>query len=362
MQLKGKKLTTFISVVLLLCTATIGSAQTEKLTIKMNDVTIKAVLDEIESNTEYAFFYNNTEINDTKLVSVDVKNQTIPQILSQIIPNVNCQFDKKKIILSIVIPKENPSEQTKGTFTVKGHISDEMGEPMVGAAAFIEMDGKTYGTIADVDGNYSIDLLSTDKSIFTYPKFDNSKDGCMTYSGYYTRKYAEISTSYYVGHDDNDIVMFRLGEVLLNYAEAHFMKGDLTQEDLDKSINLLRDRVGMVHLTFDNIPAGSDMLSEIRRERKVELFFEGMRPFDLKRWKMGEVFGQDLLGVNKRWIDQSRTRVQLNTLNWKTVNGESYLLIEEGRKFDPKKNYLFPIPFAQMQLNPNLKPQNPGWN
>lgn len=206
------------------------------------------------------------------------------------------------------------------------------------------------------------DLLSTDKSIFTYPKFDNSKDGCMTYSGYYTRKYAEISTSYYVGHDDNDIVMFRLGEVLLNYAEAHFMKGDLTQDDLDKSINLLRDRVGMVHLTFANIPAGSDMLSEIRRERKVELFFEGMRPFDLKRWKMGEVFGQDLLGVNKRWIDQSRTRVQLNTLTWKTVNGESYLLIEEGRKFDPKKNYLFPIPFAQMQLNPNLKPQNPGWN
>ena len=55
MQLKGKKLTTFISVVLLLCTATIGSAQTEKLTIKMNDVTIKAVLEEIESNTEYAF-------------------------------------------------------------------------------------------------------------------------------------------------------------------------------------------------------------------------------------------------------------------------------------------------------------------
>lgn len=158
MQLKGKKLTTFISVVLLLCTATIGSAQTEKLTIKMNDVTIKAVLDEIESNTEYAFFYNNTEINDTKLVSVDAKNQTIPQILSQIIPNVNCQFDKKKIILSIVIPKENPSEQTKSTFTVKGRISDEMGEPMVGAAAFIEMDGKTYGTIADVDGNYSIDL------------------------------------------------------------------------------------------------------------------------------------------------------------------------------------------------------------
>lgn len=212
-------------------------------------------------------------------------------------------------------------------------------------------------------GGASGDLMSKDPHIYTYPKFDNSKDGCMTYTGYYTRKYAEISTTPWVGHDDNDIVMLRVGEVLLNYAEARYMKdGFISQDDLDKSINLLRDRVGMVHLTLSTIPEGSDMLAEIRRERKIELFFEGMRPFDLKRWKMGEVFGQDLLGVNRRWIDQSRIRVQLNSLTWKNVDGEQYLLLEEGRKFDPAKNYLFPIPFAQMQLNPNLKPQNPGWS
>ena len=157
--------------------------------------------------------------------------------------------------------------------------------------------------------------------------------------------------------------MLRLGEVLLNYAEAKYMLGTLSQEDLDKSINLLRDRVGMVHLTFSNIPAGSNMLDEIKRERKVELFFEGMRPFDLKRWRQGEIFGQDLLGVNRRWLDPSRLRPGiLNDLTWVNVGGEQYLLLETGRKFDPKKNYLFPIPFAQMQLNPNLKPQNPGWN
>lgn len=213
------------------------------------------------------------------------------------------------------------------------------------------------------DGGESGDLLNTDKSVFTYPKFDNSKTGAMTYSGYYTRKYTEISTCPYNGHDDNDIVMLRLGEVLLNYAEAKFMLGTLSQEDLDKSINLLRDRVGMVHLTFSNIPAGSNMLDEIKRERKVELFFEGMRPFDLKRWRQGEIFGQDLLGVNRRWLDPSRLRPGiLNDLTWVNVGGEQYLLLETGRKFDPKKNYLFPIPFAQMQLNPNLKPQNPGWN
>lgn len=207
------------------------------------------------------------------------------------------------------------------------------------------------------------DITSDDNSIFKYPKFVNDKRGCMTYSGYYMRKYVEPSTVKYVGHDDNDIVMIRFAEVLLNYAEAKEQLGTLTQDDLDKSINLLRNRVGMVKLELANLPAGSDIRTEIRRERRVELFFEGHRFFDIIRWKQGELLAEDLLGVNKRWLDQGRLSVNLNTdLTWKTKNGQQYLLIETGRQFDPNKHYLLPVPFKQMQLNPNLAPQNPGWN
>ena len=207
------------------------------------------------------------------------------------------------------------------------------------------------------------DITSDDNSIFNYPKFVNDKRGCMTYSGYYMRKYVEPSTVKYVGHDDNDIVMIRFAEVLLNYAEAKEQLGTLTQDDLDISINLLRNRVGMVKLELANLPAGSDIRTEIRRERRVELFFEGHRFFDIIRWKQGELLAEDLLGVNKRWLDQSRLSVNLNTdLTWKTKNGQQYLLIETGRQFDPNKHYLLPVPFKQMQLNPNLAPQNPGWN
>lgn len=211
------------------------------------------------------------------------------------------------------------------------------------------------------EGGASGDLASTDPSVYTYPKMDNSKDGCMTYSGYYMRKCVEPSTVKYVGHDDNDIVMFRYAEVLLNYAEAKEMMGTLSQNDLDITVNVLRDRVGMVHLELGNVPAGSDMLTEIRRERRVELFFEGHRYFDIIRWKQGDLLGEDLLGVNRRWLDQDRLSINLDDLTWVDVNGEKYLLIETGRRFDPEKNYLLPIPFKQMQLNPNLAPNNPGW-
>lgn len=212
------------------------------------------------------------------------------------------------------------------------------------------------------EGGTSGDLAGTDDKIYTYPKLTNTKDGCMTYTGYYMRKYVEPSTVQFVGHDDNDIIMIRYAEVLLNYIEAKDMLGNVTQDDLDRTINRLRSRVGMVPLKLTSIPEGSDLRTEIRRERRVELFFEGHRYFDIIRWRQGELLGQDLLGVKRKWLDQSRLAVDLNSLEWRQKNGEDYLLLETGRTFNPEKHYLLPVPFKQMQLNPNLAPQNPGWN
>lgn len=209
-----------------------------------------------------------------------------------------------------------------------------------------------------VDGNVDND----NPGLFTYPLLVNMRTGCMTYSGYYLLKYVEPSTVSSVGHDDNDIILIRYAEVLLNYIEAKERLGNVSQDDLNRTINQLRDRVGMVHLELGKLPAGSDLRTEIRRERRVELFFEGHRYFDLIRWKEGERLGEDLLGVKRSWLDQSRLSVSLDDLTWKNVNGEEYLVIETGRTFVDPKHYLLSVPFKQSQLNPNLLPNNPGWN
>ena len=207
----------------------------------------------------------------------------------------------------------------------------------------------------------SEDPQNSDPSIYTYPKLNNTRNGCMTYTGYYMRKYIEPSTIQYVSHDDNDIIILRFGEVLLNYAEAKERLGSLTQDDLDISINRLRDRVGMVHLDLGNLPAGSDIRTEIQRERRVELYFEGHRYFDIIRWGQGNLLAEDLLGVNRRWLDQDRIAANLDELTWVNKNGEEYLLLETGRQFSDPRHYLLPVPFTQYQLNPNLLPNNPGW-
>ncbi len=121
------------------------------------------------------------------------------------------------------------------------------------------------------------------------------------FGGYATYKHGVIST---VNLDANstDAVILRAGEALLNYVEAKAILGTVTQTDIDNTINVIRDRVGMVHMNLGDVnswaiiysenegydPTASNILNEIRRERRVELLLEGFRNSDLKRWAIYE--------------------------------------------------------------------------
>lgn len=153
-----------------------------------------------------------------------------------------------------------------------------------------------------------------------------------------------------------DVDMIRYAEVLLNYAEAKFeLNGSISDEDLDKSINLLRDRVGMPHLTNAFVTAhGLDMRTEIRRERNVELAQEGFRYDDIIRWKIAENV------LPERMIGATYFPVYGSGLN---VTDDGYILIESAdkRHFDPQKDYLYPIPVRAIALSEGAITQNPGW-
>lgn len=173
------------------------------------------------------------------------------------------------------------------------------------------------------------------------------------------------------GNEAYDCPTIRLAEIYLIYAEATFERnGTISDADLDISINKLRDRVGMPHLTNALVNTnGLDMLTEIRRERTVELYAEGNRYDDLRRWKTAEVeMSEDLLGAKisgdyatEQYI-QSFPRIKYKPpVTEGKLNGDGFFIVEPAasRKFQ-QKHYLKPIPSAQIALNPNLE-QNPGW-
>ncbi|MGO1245127.1 MAG: RagB/SusD family nutrient uptake outer membrane protein [Sphingobacterium sp.] len=195
---------------------------------------------------------------------------------------------------------------------------------------------------------------NTDPTIFMLPKFTQDGRGSVTTTGYYYKKYVEPTAVPNYNRDDNDIHHIRYAEVLLTYAEAKMEQGSLTQADLDMSINLLRDRVGMKHMELNFLAAHNmDVRTEIRRERRVELVLEGHRYFDVRRWKEGEKLAHDIEGVKASWFPQ------LAGASYRK-NGDGYLVVQWNRAFQAPKNYLWPVPQPQLERNPALG-QNPGW-
>lgn len=159
-----------------------------------------------------------------------------------------------------------------------------------------------------------------------------------------------------------DYPVFRYAEVLLNYAEAVFERdGKISDEDLNISLNLVRNRVNkeMPKLSNSFVESnGLDMQTEIRRERTIELYQEGFRLDDLKRWNTAvQTMNLPLLGV-KFVGTEFETHWGTSTPS-QQKDSEGCLIMDTNRKWT-EKNYLFPLPADQLQLNPNLE-QNPGW-
>ena len=196
-----------------------------------------------------------------------------------------------------------------------------------------------------------------------------------------------------------DMILFRLGEVLLNYAEAKAELGTITQTDINNSINLLRSRVGMPTLVMADANANPDayqaalynnlgntnkgLLLEIRRERRVELVMEnGLRWDDLMRWKEGHLLADPFLGTyfpGPGFYNLDRTglaEIEIYEGAKPPATPGAYQLpvndLDEGTKgniltnkniiksFNENRDYLYPLPVEQTTLNPNLG-QNPGW-
>ncbi len=203
-----------------------------------------------------------------------------------------------------------------------------------------------------------------------WPGIDNNRN---VNSGYMLYKCISEEPMPGDGGGEFDWNFLRYAEVLLTYAEANFERnGEISDDDLDLSINLLRDRVNMPHLSNAFVTSNNlDMRTEIRRERTVELAFEGFRWDDLRRWKTAETeLPESILSINvtgTQWDsevitidDSSYESLFLNLSDNQLENGYKVLQPSSQREFDPDKNYLLPIPTKQISLNPDLK-QNPNW-
>lgn len=164
-------------------------------------------------------------------------------------------------------------------------------------------------------------------------------------TGFNIKKYINNEDYATPSNSGINIILLRYAEVLLTYAEA---KIELNQIDATvyDAINMVRN--GRNDVDMPSIPEGmtqEELRAIVRRERAVELAFEGLRLFDLRRWRTAE----DVLTGPVHGMDYN------DNGDWKTVT-----VAGVNKTFDAGRHYLWPIPQTERNLNPNLS-QNPNW-
>ncbi|MDO5036384.1 MAG: RagB/SusD family nutrient uptake outer membrane protein [Porphyromonas sp.] len=226
-------------------------------------------------------------------------------------------------------------------------------------------------------------------------------------TGYQPIKY--VTTTKYDGpntESENDLPLFRTAEVYLSHAEAKAELGTLTQADLDRTVNLLRGRVGMPALVMSEANANPDpylmdpktgyphvtgtnkgVILEIRRERAIELIMEGFRYDDMMRWKEGKTFetdyhgiyipglgGHDFDGDGKIDVYFHRGAAPSVPAGVLTREVDVEIFLSEGdsgyispyknvkAKWNEDRDYLYPIPLDDRMLTGGALEQNPGWD
>lgn len=188
-----------------------------------------------------------------------------------------------------------------------------------------------------------------------------------SFTGYLVRKYYDFKYTSKLTQCETPFMLCRYAEVLLTYAEA---KIELNQIDADciSAINLVRGRsdVNMPQVTIGASQA--DLRKLVRYERKVELWNENLRWDDLLRWKRAEVvmtrpiMGRPVLGDFDKYPS-----VSFDEFGEPVYNVASYVPHPSTdyrvlilTNFNKARDYLWPIPETELNLNPGLK-QNPGW-
>jgi hypothetical protein len=177
-----------------------------------------------------------------------------------------------------------------------------------------------------------------------------------TFSGYCWRKYTDEERTFRE-KSELSVIVIRYAEVLLMYAEAMNEMGQMDERAYN-ALRTVRERVGMPAVTATS---QEKLRSLIRNERKVELAMEGLRFFDIRRWKIAEsVMNGQLYGRPKR--DYLATYIPDFDENG-SPHYDKYaadLRSFDTRNFNSVRDYLFPIPQKELDINRNLK-QNPNY-
>ena len=158
------KLTTLLILISFMQISAKVSAQAGKLDLKVKNVSIFEVFEEIEDNSEYRFFYDNDQVDLRKKVSINTKQEQISSILKELFKGTDLTYQVKDQLILVQSKYSNVNiNNTQQENTVSGTVTDASGGPLPGVTIVIK--GTTKGTTTDTDGNYSLQNVPGDATL-----------------------------------------------------------------------------------------------------------------------------------------------------------------------------------------------------
>lgn len=136
--------------------ATQANSQNAKVSIRVNQLSTKEVIAEIEKQTEYLFVYNKNEINVDRLVSLDISDKPLSDVLLQLFDQTAVEYKLVGKNISLIKRNAETKVAQQKVKVITGVVADQIGEPIIGAN--VVEKGTTNGTMTDIDGHFSLEV------------------------------------------------------------------------------------------------------------------------------------------------------------------------------------------------------------
>jgi len=162
--LRIMKLTSFLILAIVISVNASVYSQSTKLSINVKNGTLIEALKQIESQSEYYFYYNNDEVKTLDGVSISVDKKEIQEVLEKLLNGTNLEYKIIDRYIALKKKNENGSEPAiQQQKSITGKVVDSGGNPLPGVTVVVK--GTTNGTITDIDGNYSIAKIADNSTL-----------------------------------------------------------------------------------------------------------------------------------------------------------------------------------------------------
>ncbi len=141
----------------------------KNISLKMRNVSVKEAITELKKETGYSFIFSSSDLDTKKKISVSVQNEKIDEVIKQILyeQNLIYEINGKNIIVKKAVPSTNSDSKNNSIKKkITGIVNDENGESIVGAN--ISEEGTTNGTITDMSGNFSLNVIQGAKLVISF--------------------------------------------------------------------------------------------------------------------------------------------------------------------------------------------------